>query len=57
MIEKYGKVEVTEDQVTVYSFAFRDVGYPDASIEALRWAKQRIEDELEKLDAECRRAK
>jgi len=48
MIDKYGKVTITEDEVLVTEFVFNGfkANLQSASIAALEWALDRITDEL-----------
>jgi hypothetical protein len=44
MIEKYGTITITEDEVIVSYFTFRDVDLQQGHLDACRWAQQRLDE-------------
>ena len=53
MIERYGKVVVSEPEVLITEFTFAEISLPEAQILALEWAAGRIAAAL----AEARKEK
>jgi len=52
MVKKTGEVTIKEDGITVTKFTFdcngsNNIGFNDCRIEALVWAKKRIEEAIE----------
>lgn len=52
MIEKYGQVIITEDDIKVENFTF-DVPIKEARFEALIFARHKIEDAIRKFKFEA----